>query len=194
MKIYENVPVRMIRPNLANIPDYALPSSYRIRPYQAGDEAAWTRIHLQADQYNTFPPTRFEQEFGRDLKRLAERQFYLCDASGTPIGTATAWDKIYNGQLYGRVHWVAIIPAMQGQGLAKPLMTTVCRRLGDLQHVRAYLSTSTARLPAICLYLKFGFRPEIKSKQDVQSWRQVRDRLGHSGLSKLDLDLGPGEV
>lgn len=181
----ENIPIRMIRPNLDNIPDYPLPPPYTIRPYQAGDEVAWVRIQAEADKYNIITPALFRQEFGQNLHVLAERQFFLYDAAGMPIGTATAWYNIYHGQPYGRVHWVAIVPLKQGQGLAKPLMTTVCCRLRDLQHEGAYLSTSTARIPAICLYLKFGFRPDINNEQDVQAWRQVRDRLGNTRLNKL---------
>ena len=178
----DNLPVRMIRPNLDNIPEYDLPPSYTIRHYQPGDELAWERIHVEADQYNPVTPELFQQQFGQDVKLLAERQFYLCDAAGQAIGTASAWLDIYQGQPYGRVHWVALVPSRQGQGLAKPLLSVVCRRLRELQHDRAYLSTSTARIPAIGLYLKFGFRPHVRSEQEFQAWRRVWEKLGSNNI------------
>lgn len=99
--------------------------------------------------------------------------------AGEAIGTATAWFDTYRGQLYGLVHWVAIIPQQQGRGLAKPLLTAVCNRLRDLHHQGAYLITGTVRIPAIKLYLKFGFVPDIKSEQDAEAWRSIQAKLGN---------------
>lgn len=174
------LPVYMIRQNLDDIPHYDLPPPYTIRPYQPGDEAAWERIHIEADKYIIVTPTLFEEKFGRDLERLKERQFYLCDAEGIPIGTATAWFMSRNDQLYGRVHWMAIVPSEQGKGLAKPLLSTVCHRLRDLKHNRAYLHTASVRIAAIGLYLKFGFVPDIRSEQDALIWHKIRKRVGQT--------------
>jgi GNAT superfamily N-acetyltransferase len=57
------------------------------------------------------------------------------------------------------VHWLAVLPAFQGRGLGKALMTVVCQRLRDLGHQRACLSTLIARGAALELYRQFGFRP-----------------------------------
>ena len=37
--------------------------------------------------------------------------------------------------------------------------------------------TGTARIPAIKLYLKFGFVPDIKSEQDAEAWRTIKKSL-----------------
>ena len=63
------------------------------------------------------------------------------------------------------------------EGLAKPLMTVVCNRLRELGHQRAYLTTATIRIPAIRLYLKFGFRPDIQNEQDRQAWRRLQEKI-----------------
>lgn len=168
----------MIRETLDDIPQYVLPPGYSLRRYQPGDERSWTAIHVEADLYNTITPALFGQQFGSDPVVLRERQFYVCDPDGRAIGTATAWfDDHYRGRRYGRVHWVAIVPAMQGRGLSKPLMTAVCNRLRELGHDRVYLTTSAARLPAVHLYLKFGFVPEIAGPQDEALWREILRRL-----------------
>lgn len=173
----ENVPVRMIRDHLNDIPYYDLPEPYTIRPYQPGDETAWLEIQAAADRYNPITPALFEAQFGHDSTALAERQFYLCDGMMRPIGTATAWFGAGPWRAWGRLHWVAIAPAQQGRGLANPLMTVTCRRLRELGHRRAYLSTATARIPAISLYLKFGFRPDIQTEQDIEGWRKVKEAI-----------------
>ena len=183
--------VVMIRRDLAGIPQFALPEPFSFRWYQPGDEAHWLDIHERADKLQTFEPETFERQFGRDVEVLRRRQCYLCRGDGLPVGTATAWfEDDYAGLPHGRVHWVAILPAFQGRGLAKPLMTTVCNRLRRLGHVRAYLTTNTARVPAIGLYLKFNFVPLIRHPADRAAWRAARQELPETPLASMDLGAG----
>lgn len=179
----------MIRTTMADIPAYALPDGYSIRPYSQGDEHAWVEINRQADKYNEITLDLFKHQFNSDIETLRQRQYFLCDPASQPIGTATAWfDNDYNGQQFGRVHWVAILPAAQGRGLSKPLMTTVMNRLAELGHQRTYLTTATVRVPAIKLYLQFGFVPEITCDRDSTVWRALRQQIAPSALDAIDLD------
>jgi GNAT superfamily N-acetyltransferase len=131
-----------------------------------------------ADQYNDITPALFAREFGRDPAELAARQLYLYDPAGGAIGTATAWrGNLISDQTIGRIHWVAIVPDRQGQGLAKPLIAAACRRLRELGHARAYLTTSTARVPAINLYLRFGFQPLVGSLEARRAWQAIQPQL-----------------
>jgi GNAT superfamily N-acetyltransferase len=176
----ENLDICMIRENLDDIPDYALPSGYAIRWYQPGDEESWYRIHLLADQYTKMTSGLFEEQFGGDARLLADRQCFLIDGNSALIGTATAWLGNHNKQSRGRIHWVAIVPAEQGKGLARPLLATVCKRLKDLGHDSAFLTTQTVRIPAINLYLKFGFVPAINSERDKEIWRRLKKHLKYA--------------
>ena len=177
--IQENIPVNMIRQHLKDIPNYILPAGYRFRWYQPGDEQWWVDIHQEAEKYAETSHAVYQREFNNNLEALKQRQCFIMDAEEHAIGTASAWfNPDYNGQAYGRVHWVAIIPRMQGKGLSKPLMTAVCQRMRELGHGQAYLSTSTARIPAINLYLKFGFVPEIRNEDDRRAWQGVQKELG----------------
>ena len=149
----------MVRDPLAGFPEYALPEGFALRPYAPGDEAAWRRIHLEADLFTDVPSELFRAQFGHDEKELARRQLYLAAPEGVSVGTASAWygtEDRWKG--WGRVHWVAIVPRWQGRGLAKPLMSAVLARLAELGHDRAYLTTHAVRTPAIGLYARFGFR------------------------------------
>jgi ribosomal protein S18 acetylase RimI-like enzyme len=169
--IQANHSVIMRRDTLNDVPEYSL------RRYQPGDEARWTQIHQLADEYNTFTSETFAQQFGDDEAILRERQYYLCAGDET-IGTATAWwNDDFEGERWGQVHWVAVVPQFQGRGLAQPLLAAVCRRLRELGHERAYLGTSTARVAAISLYRKFGFMPHIRSENDAQLWEEVEEFL-----------------
>ena len=147
----------MVRDHLERIPQFAFPTGFDLRWYQSGDEAHWLRIHLDADRLNLITPELFKQQFGTASDLLQQRQCYLLFGK-EPIGTATAWfNDAFRGKPYGRVHWVAILPKFQGRGLSKPLMTTICERLRELGHERAYLTTSAERVAAIHLYQRFGF-------------------------------------
>lgn len=178
--IQENVDIRMIRENLDDIPHFNLPSGYSIRWYQPGDENSWDRIHVLADKYSKVTPDLHEKEFGSDTQMLAERQCFLVDNKDVLIGTATAWFGDHGKHSIGRIHWVALVPTEQSKGLAKPLLTTVCKRLNNLGHSKAYLTTQTVRIPAINLYLKFGFVPSIISERDRQIWRRLQEHLKYA--------------
>ncbi len=182
----ENIAVAMMRPTLDDLPQFELPAPYQLRWYQPGDEAAWVAIHVAADRFHTFTPATFQKEFSDDQTLLPTRQAYLCQADGSPIGTATAWFKADDdGSDWGLIHWVAIHPEMQGRGLAKPLLAVVCHHLQALGYQRAYLSTSTARLPAINLYLAFGFVPILRGDraETLYAWQQVHKTLDHPALA-----------
>lgn len=174
----EHLDVVMVRADLAGVPQFDVPAPCAVRAYRPGDAEAWRRIQTASDAYGTFPPGRFEQQFGRDERVLAARQLYLCDGTGEAIGTMTAWlgeADAWRG--WGRVHWVAVVPACQGRGLSKPLMALTLNRLRELGHERAYLTTATVRPPAINLYLRFGFLPHVQGASDVRAWRLVAPRL-----------------
>ena len=144
-----------------NIPAYSLPENYSIRPYRAGDEASWVELQKCADKFNKIDIELFRKSFGRNENILSQRMFFLLAPDKKIIGTAAAWfDNDYHGEKYGRIHWVAIHPDYQGKGLSKPLLSTVCQKLIQLGHEKCYLTTSSARIPAIKLYLKFGFKEE----------------------------------
>jgi GNAT superfamily N-acetyltransferase len=170
-----NILVNMVRATLDELPTHSLPDGYLLRMYQPGDEQAWVDIHLEADRWNRVTLETFRKEFGVDPVPLAMRQFYLCNAEGTPIGTATGWlNDDYHGAAWGRIHWVALRPQYHGRGLSKPLLAAACWRMRELGHDKAYLVTSTPRIPAINLYRSFGFEPEIRSADDEAAWSLVR--------------------
>lgn len=184
----DNLSISMLRHTLDDLPEYAVPEPFSIRWYQPGDAAHWVDIHVEADEFNTLTKTVYDREFGVDEAVLAQRQAFLCNGQGTPIGTASAWfEPDYTGQPFGQVHWVAIRPRYQGRGLSKPLLSAICQRMFALGDTRAFLHTSTARIPAIQLYLKFGFVPEIRGDgvHDRQAWRQVKTHVSHPAIDHV---------
>jgi GNAT superfamily N-acetyltransferase len=161
----------MIRNYTENFPVFPLPPAFSLRWFKKGDEETWYRIQTETEKRIPIDRALFIKEFGSDMPALGERMCFLLDKDGREIGTASAWfDRHYRGEEFGRIHWVAIVPSMQGVGLSKPLMSAVCRRLQELGHKKAYLVTDTARIPAIHVYLQFGFEPVIENEHDWKAW------------------------
>jgi GNAT superfamily N-acetyltransferase len=176
-----NRDVVMFCADLNACPDYLPPPGYDLRLYRPGDAQQWVTIQQQADKFNEISPALFWRQFGDDEAMLAESQFYLQQPDGDVVGTATAWQAPWqNGDEIGLVHWVAILPGWQGRGLAKPLLSAVCRRFQTRGMGQAWLSTSLPRLPALNLYWHFGFRPVMRSAGDVQSWELVLPLMKHA--------------
>merc|ERR1711871_1922992 len=105
------------------------------------------------------------------MNELAERMFFVLDASGTAVGTATAWSWFSGhpstamdnnlGSNAGRIHWVSVCPAAQGRGLAKRLLVHVIDRLRRLHpDCDIFLTTPTTSARAVAMYLELGFLPE----------------------------------
>lgn len=173
-KNIENIDICMVRANLEGIPAHPLPNGFTLRWYEPGDAQHWIRIHEEADILNTIHDGLFMNEFGEDESALSERQLYLCTDDGEVVGTSTAWWMKHQGTEWGHVHWVAIAPKYQRQGLAKPLMARTLERLRSLGHDKAILITSSARLVAVRMYMKLGFMPEIRNEQEREGWRIVQ--------------------
>ncbi len=173
------VPVRMVREDLNDLPDYVLPSPYTVQWYEPGDEQKWVEIQTAAD--DEYPQTLegFRRDFGADVAALRQRQCYLCDGNGKAFATASAWfSDDANKRGYGRLHWIAVVPEMQGKGLSKPLVAAAMKRMRELGHDGAYLTTESSRIRAISLYSKFGFLPELKDEQDAATWHLIQQKVG----------------
>ena len=97
------------------------------------------------------------------------------------IGTTTVWNGKFGGEMRGRIHWVGIVPAFQGQGLSKPLLSAALTRL-TLEYRRAYLTTETTSYRGINLYLSFGFMPYVTNDRDREGWAIVEEILGRTIL------------
>ena len=103
--------LKMVRWDLEDLPVVPLPAGFQLRGYQEGDQEIWRQIHLAADRFNEIPPSLFAQQFGSDVTMLNQRQLYLLEESGQVIGTGTAWfNDNFQGQRFGRIHWVALLP------------------------------------------------------------------------------------
>lgn len=165
----------MLLNRLDKIPEAPLPPPFRLRLYRAGDRDVWVKLYGESEQLGTsITPELFDREFrGEDLE-LSRRMLFLEDETGRAIGTSTAWcDDFADPAAIGRVHWVAIHPEFQGRKLARPLLTATLQCLRSCGHTQAYLFTHTLRIPAVTLYLTYGFVPDIRSEEQRAGWTEL---------------------
>ena len=177
----KNLGVRMIRENMENIPQFPIPEGFAIRNYRRNEGHIWTRIQQAAEPYINIDNGLFMREFKRDLLAMEDRSFYLTTDTGEEIGTITAW---WQDNGWGQIHWVAVHPDYQGRGLSKPMMSVAMSRLKQ-SHERCFLGTSTGRIPAIKLYLDFGFMPDRTHENSREAWTEVASVLEHPTLEEF---------
>lgn len=169
------ISVTMVREDLEELPECDWPEGFGVRWFQAGDEVIWYDIQEDADQFDIVHSGLFQQEFGDDTQAHSERMCFVINDQGESIGTTAVWYGHHADQ--GRVHWVAIRPGWQGQGLARSMLCTILQRMKQLGYRRSVLGTQTPRVTAINLYLSLGFIPEIKSDEDRTIWTQLAGHL-----------------
>lgn len=179
--------VTMLRPDFDHIPQPPFPDGFTIRPMQPGEGGLWTDIQRDAEEYLDITDELFMHQFGYDLAATRWRCFFVTNSKGVAVATISAWyNSNFKGRQSGQIHWVATRPAYQRRGIGKAALSHALHRLAEW-HDRCYLGTQTVRLPAIKLYLDFGFLPDLETPADRQAWRAVRDQLDHPAFTSLDL-------
>ena len=173
-----DISIRMQRVHLDEIPDAPLPDGLHFRYYQPGDREAWVALYDAAESIAEISCELFDKEFYGDEDALSKRMVFIYNDANDFVATSTAWydDQDHNDAL-GRVHWVAMHPDYQGRGLAKPLLSETLRALKTCGHSSAYLMTSTSRIPALSLYMRYGFEPQIRNEEDIVAWRTCMPAL-----------------
>jgi GNAT superfamily N-acetyltransferase len=188
----DNVSVTMLRPNLDGIPRFALPEGYSIRTMRLGESTIWTDIHRDSEPFFGIADGLFESEFGDDMPATQRRTYFIVNARGSAVGTISAWySRDFRGEDWGRLHWFTIRPAYRGSGLARPAITHCLEQMAQW-HDKVWLSTSTGRLPALKLYLDFGFLPDLSEPGAREAWARVQEKLHHPLLGQALHGEQPG--
>ncbi len=183
--------VIMLRQNMDSIPRINLPDGFSSRGMTRDDVRNWTEIWRSLEPSGRIGDDLFFNEFGKDWDEIGRRCFLIEDTAGSCVGTISAWyDSSFKGGEWGRIHWVAVRKEFQGRGLAKPMLSLAMEKLAS-RHCRCYLVTHAHRIPAISLYLKFGFVPDLSSEKFRKLWIGVLEKLQDPSLkSQLEETIG----
>ena len=174
--------LRMVRPNLDNLPKLELPTGYGMRTYLQGDEAHWARIINDSfgGRERTAQDTR-DQITGRDV--FVPDGFYFATHRDVPVGTACAWRQSVDEKDAGYVHMVGVVAEHTGHKLGKWVSLAVLYYLRDHGFKCAMLDTDDFRIPAVKTYLNLGFIPVYVEEGQPERWRKIFEKLKLPSMS-----------
>jgi len=179
--------VTMVRPHMDDIPVVALPEGFTMRKLRRDEGGLWTDIWRDADPFERVEADLFASQFGDDFPALERRGLIVENVKGVGVATITSWyNRTHKGEDYGQIHWVATRESYWGRGLGKAMMSHALRQMAQW-HDKAFLGTGTNRLPAIKLYLNFGFAPDLDGEGAREAWREVKAALDHPVLNSMDI-------
>lgn len=167
----KNLPqLKLKRNDLENLPPIELPVGFTLRHFVDGDERAWERLVLGIGVCNFNESIRNHRFF------KPERVKFIC-FNDEPVATATAWlDE--NNETVGYVHMVGANSEYKGKGLGYQVTNAVLHHMKTEGKISAALATDDFRLPAIKIYLKLGFLPELTHESHYERWQTVYEKLG----------------
>ena len=168
--------LRMVRPNLEDLPELELPVGYGMRTYRTGDEVHWARII--SDSFGGRERTAQDTE-----NEITSRDVFLPDGlyfathQGVPVGTACAWRQSVDEKEVGYVHMVGVVAEHTGHKLGKWVSLAVLCYFRDNNFKCSMLDTDDFRIPAIKTYLNLGFIPVYVEQGQPERWRNIFKKL-----------------
>ena len=174
--------LRMVRPNLNNLPELELPTGYGMRTYLEGDEVHWARIISDSfgGRERTAQDTE-EQITGRDV--FLPDGLYFATHRGIPVGTACAWRESVDEKEVGYVHMVGVVAEHTGYKLGKWVSLAVLHYFREHGFISAMLDTDDFRIPAVKTYLNLGFIPVYVEDGQPERWQALFEKLKLPAMS-----------
>ena len=175
--------LRMVRPNLEDLPKLELPEGYGLRTYREGDEVQWANIISDSfgGRERTAQDTQNEIT-GRDV--FIPDGLYFVTHQNIPVGTACAWRQSVDEKDVGYVHMVGVIRDHTGHKLGKWVSLAVLYYFRDNGFKCSMLDTDDFRIPAIKTYLNLGFIPVYVDKTQPERWKEIFRKLELPLMSK----------
>ena len=168
--------LRMVRLDLARLPQLEIPEGYEIRTYQEGDDVHWADVISDSFGGERTPEDARRDIMDRDV--FDPEGLYFATYQGTPVGTTCAWKDTPDETEVGIVHMVGVHSAHTGHRVGKCVTLCVLLYLREQGFKCAKLGTDDFRLPAIKTYLNLGFLPVYVDVTQPERWRQIFKKLG----------------
>lgn len=167
--------LEMVRPaslGMAVVP--RMPEGYMVRQFRHGDEEQYDELfHLAFEDQGRFPEI---------LERTLEQGFFLVEylESHAVISSCLAFHGSSSPRHpdAGQLGWLVTDPAHTGKDLGTIVSALATNRLLAQGYTRPFLGTEDARLLAISIYLKLGWRPYIYSESTESRWKLILTVLG----------------
>ena len=161
-------------PALKPLPEVVVPAGFELRPLRKEELAEWgMKLHPACG----FSP-KDEAYFEIYLPRVIPGGIMVCAEKSTGRIAASAAAQFSEAEVPGGLGWVMALPEMRGRGLGAAV-TAAAMVFGVKHGLKIMcLLTDDSRLPAINLYLKFGWRPWLCGEDMPERWRKILTALG----------------
>ena len=152
-----------------------LPPGYTLATLAERTPSEWIAVLNATGQLGAWDRARAERCIN-DPRPVVPEGTYLVMHRGHAVATACTVLPT-PAERRAELGWVAVDPAHQGRGLGLQVCAAVlwyARRHG---WTAAILNTDDWRLPAIRIYLKLGFEPEIPHDSHPARWQEIHRLL-----------------
>ena len=152
------------------------PQGCRLVHFQPGQEADWIELFNASEEFGTWDQEKLRAKI---LSGLIPSGGLLVEYGHEFIATASAcrWERF---DPYAVLEYVVVHPDFRSKGLGRTVVAgalDAARRAGFPGMV---LETDDFRLPAIRVYLKLGFKPDLEALPETQKrWRRVLQQVPH---------------
>jgi len=178
--------LRMLRPNLHNLPPLDPPAGYTLRHFRPGDEAGLTETLRDAFDHDSmaFQWTVLENRgFMPERSWLLQRDDGLIVASASMLIDPDLPAARQAGTAF--LHWVAARKCEAGKKLGYWVCLAVLHRMLSEGFRQVGLGTDDGRFPAIKTYLDLGFEPRLIHDSHRARWRKIFENLGMADEAEL---------
>lgn len=143
--------------------EIVLPTGYRLRTYQTGDEKAWAKLEYEIGDFALINEAEeyFLSQYGQDADSLKERCFFATDEQERVVGSCIAWKDSRGIEQVASLHWLVVSPSHQGKKIGKALCQRVMKVFREKKEFPVYIHTQPWSHIAILLYLRQGFKLQM---------------------------------
>jgi RimJ/RimL family protein N-acetyltransferase len=151
-----------------------LPDDYALRQYADADENAYIALtHKAGFDWGV-------DRFHSMLPKIIPAGLFVIEHKPTGSLVATSFCKhnpIPGHPFAGELGWVAGDPDHSGKGLGMAVCAAVTARFIQVGYQDIYIRTQDWRLPAIKVYLKLGYEPQIDCEAMAEVWKTIFRQL-----------------
>lgn len=140
---------------------FSIPQGFSLVHYSSGDEAAWAEILVSVAEFDSQEEALayFQEHYAPYPIELVKRCIFLENPAGEKVATFTIWWDIKDEEQIPSLHWIAVKPEFQGQGLGKAIVGHGLELALAIDGDRdIWLHTQTWSWRAVAVYLQVGFR------------------------------------
>ena len=160
-----------------------LHTDYKIRNFRSGEERAWAELLNSCGELGSWTKDRVRDEL---LERLCVNGQFFASKGDQLVAGAGLYDGEREGKPCWEIGWVVTHPQHQGLGLGRQVTEAAVRAALALPTRPIFLMTDDFRIPALRLYLKLGFAPDLLHSSYRARWNKLGRRLGQEYKAIID--------